>query len=481
MEWWTQVKWDMRLSVKVRIQTLVEELDISTQTIVNWLSRRGYPGARPQDWLTPKLVELAKRELGSRVHQPSSLRSSRTLQHHRTSSNFSRSLNVPSSLLTPTTPHMTTAYPHSRMEDDQLSESGMLEELPDLSMRAGDHDAQGDQGAEGSLLDRERKRADLLLKRLEGQRNHYEHKYAELRQRYEQTVGERTQLRRNIYEMKQNQETLDQTCRELAQELEQTKREVGDLRRNLTAQEKMSSAIDQVTQQKKAWRAKALALEEKVQTNQQITTQLRELGMESFEQQVQLFQTLLMSPESASQLFHAIKMVEYDDVRKMVDRWVVKTCYHPLCQQVNQLRGCLSLRVDRPHHCHVCHGKRELRWFKRMMASCERAHVRRFLLVGGEDLHDEIRKLTEGKSIDFRLISSQDESTDQRIQSRLESCDLLISWARGSLSSPTSLRYLKVADQIKCPSVVLGGDEAKLDQLARNALNWVTRTGGRTQ
>lgn len=472
--------------MKVRIQTLIEELDISSQTLINWLTRRGYPGARPQDWLTPRLVELARLELGSRALQSvgTPLRAEwRGQSRHarfqsgvadqemrgdetRHESRFSSSLMLSADL-----------QPTPESASESASEMGLLPPLNDPSIQSWSEIDQLD-NSERSLTERERARSDLLLKRLEGQRAHYEEREQELRRRYEQTVAERTQLRQTLYATKQNQATLDQTCRELTQELEQTQREVNELRRDLTAQEKMSNAIDQVTQQKKAWRAKALALEERVQTNQQVTNQLRELGMDSLELQVKLFQTLLSTPESASQLFHAIKMVEYDDVKKMVERWVVKTCAHPLCNQVNRLRNCLSLRIDRPQNCQVCQGEQNTRWFQRMMASCERAHVRRFLLVGGEKLYEEIRRLTEGKNIDFRLISAEDQSSDQRIQSRLESCDLLISWSRGSLSSEVSRKYLSIAKEIDRPTIILNGDQARLDQLARYTLNWVTRTGG---
>ena len=193
-----------------------------------------------------------------------------------------------------------------------------------------------------------------------------------------------------------------------------------------------------------------------------------------------LFKTLLASPESASQLFNAIKMVEHEEVRLMVNRWVVKTCTHPLCNQVNILRRKLSLRVDRVHHCEVCGGDAEARWFERMVVACERAHIRRFLLIGGEDLHPRIRELTEGKNVDFRLLSINDQSSSQRIQSRLESCDLLLTWPRGALASEAGMNYRRIAPMVDCPLIDLNGDKADLSVLSRHVLNWVSRTGSRS-
>ena len=452
--------------MKVRIHELADELDISEKTIITWLSRKGYPGARSNDWLTPKLARTARVSL-SRSDRPSGF--------HRGSRQKASSTQGFSQRLDWLDPSSFDALPSQRAAqgDDQMNaEISSVSKLSPM-MAEGAFDDSGD------VLSRERARSELLLKRLEGLREYHERRYQDLRVKYEATIDDRTQLRQRVYSMTQNQETLDLAYQETSQELEQTRQEVNDLKRHLQAQDKMASAIDKVNQQKQAWRARALALEEKVQTNQHLTHQLKELGMDTLEQQVQLFKTLLNSPESAHQLFKAIKMVEHDEVKTMVERWVVKTCTHPLCHQVNTLRRKLSLRVDRAHRCEVCRGDSATRWFQRMLAACERAHVRRFLLVGGEELHEKIREFSEGKQIEFRLIPSSDESSEQRIQSRLGSCDLLITWPRGALSSAAGMRYRSEAPAVDCPLLDLNGDEADLSTLSRHILNWISRTGGR--
>ena len=173
-----------------------------------------------------------------------------------------------------------------------------------------------------------------------------------------------------------------------------------------------------------------------------------------------------------------LRWCEHDEVKHMVERWVVQTCAHPLCQQINQLSRKLSLRVDRPHQCQVCGGHQEVRWFKRMTIACERAHVRRFLLVGAEDIHDRLRELSEGQAVDFRLISSRDESSDQRIYSRLENCDLLLSWPYDPTANHVGERYRAIAPSAGAPSLELPGTRFELVKLTRFILNWVSRTGG---
>ena len=489
--------------MKIKIHTLALELNVSENTLIQWLTRKGYPGARGQDWLTPHLAKLARKELRSRVSSYASLR----LERERTShERFTASLPLPLELKRELEDQAVSREdyltaqpsPYSRQKHARQVDSSHLQaevnrsEMTPVRTPQPDpqsivptyvgrhvHPVDSDSQGDSDLMRRERARAELLLRRLEEQRVYHEERYHELRRRYERTVGERTQLRQTLYSMGQNQETLDLTCRELSQELDQTRREVNDLKRDLKAQEKMSSAIDQVTQQKQAWRAKALALEERVQTNQQLSVQLKELGMESLESQVRLFQTLLATPESAGQLFHSIKMVEHDEVKSMVERWVVPTCAHPQCHQINQLYRKLSLRVDRPSQCQVCGGQNEVRWFKRMTASCERSHIRRFLLVGAEEVHDRIRELSEGQAVDFRLISSRDESSDQRIYSRLENCDLLVSWPHDPLSTKVGDQYRSIAHRAGAPSLEIPGTQIELGKLTRFILNWVNRTGGR--
>lgn len=458
--------------MKIKVKALALELNISDNTLIHWLSRKGYSGARGQDWLTAHLARRARAELQTRSSHPALGEQRQFLSAGLISPELKKSLEA-SIESQSVTQRSTTISESSTQQSHPLTPKS--ERTPQLS----DHSTRGGEAEDASLISRERARADLLLKRLEEQKAYHEERYHELRKRYEHTIGERTQLRQTLYSMGQNQETLDQTCRELSQDLEQTRREVSELKRDLKAQDKMSTAIDQVTQQKQAWRAKALALEERVQTNQQLSAQLKELGMDSLELQIRLFQTLLATPESASQLFHAIKMVEHDEVRQMVSRWVVSTCAHPLCEQVNQLGRKLSLRVDRASQCQVCAGDQERRWFKRMTASCELAHVRRFLLVGAEGIHERLREFTEGKAIDFRLISSRDESSDQRILSRLENCDLLLSWPHESQDEVgAGARYRGLAPTAGAPSLELPGDRADLSQLSRFILNWVNRTGG---
>ena len=78
--------------MKVKINTLALELNISDNTLTHWLARKGYPGARSQDWLTPHLAKIARKELKPRSSSYASL--SLNLEQH-TPERFRSSLPLP--------------------------------------------------------------------------------------------------------------------------------------------------------------------------------------------------------------------------------------------------------------------------------------------------------------------------------------------------------------------------------------------------
>jgi len=110
-----------------------------------------------------------------------------------------------------------------------------------------------------------------------------------------------------------------------------------------------------------------------------------------------------------------------------------------------------------------------------MLASCERAHIKRLLLVGAELIHPRLRALMEGEAISCRFISSQESSALPRIQSRLGSADLLIVWPSASLNSEVPLAYQREAPTVGCPHIELSGESAEVAKLARQVLNLILR------
>ena len=187
--------------IKIRVHELASELDISERTLINWLSRKGYPGARGKDWLTPNLARNARLTLRS------GSKGTRLAQHTEQANQAPRFAQRLNWLNQEQFDHLPSQQDYQSNAVNLASTNlGLDQELPTYSSV--------DQAPQDNeLLQRERDRSTLLLKRLEGLRVFHEQRYQDLQRKYEHTVDERTELRQKMYAQQQNQETLDQTCR----------------------------------------------------------------------------------------------------------------------------------------------------------------------------------------------------------------------------------------------------------------------------
>jgi len=462
--------------MQIKVYRLAAELRVSERGLIKWLQERGYHEARSHDWLSGQLAQAARRAFGARS---SSWMERRERAHsaelrqltavggadHR---GFSAELPLPPEVLEGLKElGEPTAQPTAQPTAHAPSASAPSQAAPQLA--AAPSSQGGRELSPARDLGLELQRAQRAL---DEQRRTYELQLQALRAQHDKALQERSVYRQKSIELEGDQSTITQAYEELSQERDALNAELSGLKQELTR------TLEQGALQKEAWQARAQELEEQVQSGKRLPSQLRELGLEAFEDQVKLFQTLLSTAESATQFFSIIKMVDQSKVERLVEQWVVPTCVHPLCNQTNQLRDRLSLRVDRAKRCKVCTGELDRRWFQRMLASCERAHIKRLLLVGGEQSHPRLRALMEGQSISCRFISSQEASSIPRIQSRLGSADLLIVWPQASLNPEGPQSYLAQAPGVGCPSLELSGESADVAKMARQVLNLIQRGGG---
>ena len=106
-------------------------------------------------------------------------------------------------------------------------------------------------------------------------------------------------------------------------------------------------------------------------------------------------------------------------------------------------RGTVPYRVDDEARCSICAGRAETRWFENLISECSCAGVRRLLVVGGgDDIQAELRTLTEGRSIDLRLVSDNEKPTDAQVQGRVEGCDVVVLWGPDLVDESTNELYL---------------------------------------
>lgn len=463
--------------MQVKVYRLAAELRVSERVLIGWLQERGYPEARSHDWLSGQLAQAARRSFGARqsswVERRERLSSAAEVAERSfamaggPSGEFKTETPLPVSILeglramSNEPPPREATGAHEPREPHDVALQGGLTTPPRGAPSVKERDP---------WVELER-----LQRALEEQRRGSELQLQALRAQHDKALQERSAYRQKVLELEGDQSTIAQAYDELRQERERLNERLDHLQRELTR------TLEQGAQgalQKEAWQARAQELEEQVQSGKRLPSQLRELGLEAFEDQVKLFQTLLSTTESATQFFSVIKMVDQSKIQQLVDQWVISTCAHPLCNQTNKLRNRLSLRVDRAKRCEVCCGELDRRWFQRMLASCERAHIKRLLLVGAESIHPRLRVLMEGEAISCRFISSQESSALPRIQSRLGSADLLITWPGASLSSEVAYAYQREAPMVGCPNIELSGETAEVAKFARQVLNLILRGTG---
>lgn len=459
--------------MQVKVYRLAAELRVSERILIRWLQERGYSEARSHDWLSGQLAQAARRSFGMHTklwverrdrsglaqatYQGSSYRMSDVAERE-----FRSETPVPEGVLEGLRALNETSHSTRYVAQEPLNVANV-----EGTQRTRQQDTEQDKSSPKNRdpwLELER-----LQQAMEEQRRGSELQLQALRAQHDKVLQERSAYRQKVLELEGDQSTIAQAYEELRLEHEGLHERVELMQRELTR------TLEQGALQKEAWQARAQELEEQVQSGKRLPLQLRELGLEAFEDQVKLFQTLLSTTESATQFFSVIKMVDQSKIQQLVDQWVVPTCAHPLCNQTNKLRNYLSLRVDRAKRCEVCQGELDRRWFQRMLASCERAHIKRLLLVGAETMHARLRTLMEGEAISCRFISSQESSALPRIQSRLGSADLLIIWPDASANPEVAKAYQKEAPIVGCSYIELSGENADVGKMARQILNLILR------
>ena len=465
--------------MQIKAYRLAAELRVSEGTLLKWLHERGYPEARSHDWLSGQLAQAARRALGAQVRTPALSSALVSAQGNAPSTSSTRRVSAellsglqalstqPASAasLHPASSVSPPEHPLSRPYDAASAHAHSPSQAHSVSQES----LKGEGSERSESLNRELVR---LQQALTEQCASFELQLQSLRASHERASHERSLYRKQVLELEGQQATISQAYEELSLERDALREDQEALKEELTR------TLEQSSLQKEAWQARAQELEEQVHSGKRLPHQLKELGLEGFEDQVKLFQTLLSTPESATRFFRVIKMVDREGVKRLVDERVVPTCAQPMCNQTNTLRHKLSLRVDRSKRCGVCAGELDRRWFQRMLATCERAHVKRLLMVGGEEVHPRVRALMEGEAVSCRFISSQEVSALPRVQSRLGSADLLITWPEASLNPEMVEVYRAEAHTLGTLTVELSSECAEVSRLARAVLNLVQRSAG---
>ena len=204
---------------------------------------------------------------------------------------------------------------------------------------------------------------------------------------------------------------------------------------------------------------------------------LKKRGISSLNDRMSVLKAMLDSEETAEELFKSIRQVDAGLIERLLEDKMRKTCSHPVCRRVTLEVGKSIQRVDDDTQCHFCNGDPEQRWFNQLVFEGERAGVRRLLVVGGRpEVQSRLRALSQGRSIDLRLIPSDEEVSQVRVDSRVEGCDLVICWSEGVVSPELTNAYVTAADKHGRPLVSVIGHEDNVTRLARAAIYRIART-----
>lgn len=499
--------------MKTKAYKLAAELGLQEQSVLEWLRRNGYPNARRADTIRSDVAQAARRELsrddrGLRAASGAANRTTlRTTGSHRQTERHRQ-------------PDRGRAHPGGgarstgelKVSFAELLESHLANEASDVGVGIPDTSATSpgmpalrptptssaprpvDDDVELRVARAERARDEAraaldamqrsyesLSRRNEALRDEAEAARASddqteaLKRQIERLQLERTTQRQRLEAVTDERATLEHTCTELQAELTETRGELARFEHEGSEHESMAGDLDAAVQREMAWRARALELERAAQVGGNLSALLQEAGAADMRAQSLVLRALLASRDSAVALIRAVRQVDAHVIAKLVARNVQRTCTHPVCKQVTAFDERVALPVDHDADCEVCKGDPQERWFARMVRECARGGVRRLLVVGGDDTHEVLRGLSQGKPVDLRLVNDDDAVHTARVQGRVEGCDLLVLWSERVVAAGISEPYASAARDEGRAIVTVLGQRSGVVPLARAVCNRLAR------
>lgn len=484
--------------MKTKAYKLAAELGLHEQSVLDWLRTNGYPNVRRADTIRAEVVQAARKALarggsvamtGLRAVKPAPRGPEQmarpTPEDLRVS--FAELLEA----------HLTAAVaaPVRENREPEARMSGPMAPLAPVLPRATGSVAPlqelGDVRVARAEEAREaaRREADewrVRFNRVRSERDEFAGQVKvwgpemevlpALKAERERLFQEVTLLRHRLKAVDDERATLESTCADLQDEL-------GEARTSLTALEAMDDDRRQVqdelqsaVQREMAWRARALELERAALLGGSLQSAMSRAGIADTGDQAATLQAILGHREGATILLRMLRPSDADALGRLITERLRGVCVDPICNQVAAAQDGFALRVDSERDCSVCGGSDERRWFLRMALECDRAGVRRLLVIGGTDsVHEHLRMLSQGQRVDFRLVTTADELFPARVQGRVEGCDLLILWSSAVVSPAVSEPYGEAARREGRSVAHVVGARCGVVPLARAVCNRLTR------
>ena len=500
--------------MKTKAYKLAAELGLHEQSVLEWLRSNGYPNVRRADMIRADVAQAARKALrserpaggartrpprqpqarsgrmdsGHRAPEPAesgadslSVSLAELLDEHLPASEHAGTDSIPKvSGGSPYTDRNATVVSMPRMTvEDNLAETiesdgatAIRTELARIEAERAD-EALRIERAQVEALERELKHAQQTASEADVLRR----RYAEQKQQTDALLLERTQLKHQIDGLQSERQTLEATCPELQNELT-------DLRSLLDENESLIADHDSVLddlqtarEREVAWRTRALKLERAAHAADDISSVLKQHGLDSLRAQRKGLMAILNEDSLTESFLRVVKRIDAAGLRTILGEQLKRVCSHPVCNKVAMTLGRFPLVIDDDTECTVCAGRDDQRWFSHLAAEGERAGVRRFLVIGGKpDTQLRLRQLAEGQPIDLRLISTEEEANPGRISSRVEGADCLILWNSAVSNEEMNQQYEAAAlEQLRLVVRVLG-ETADVKSLCRAASYRIART-----
>ncbi len=489
--------------MKTKAYKLAAELGLHEQSVLDWLKSNGYPNVRRADTIRAEVVQAARKALARGAPGPSpspgGLRPSKPPARGPTGAPAApappaEELRVSFAELLEA--HLSTGTSSPREAEPGARTTGPLSPMParntvplpaaaplptDAEIRAlraeEARDAARREADEWRVrFNRVRSERDELAGQvkvwapqmetrpvLEAERARLAQEAALLRQRLKAVDDERA--------------TLESTCAELQDELTEARgsltafEAIEDDRRQV--QEELQAAV----QREMAWRARALELERAALLGGSLQAALSRAGVSDVADQAAVLQAVLGHREGALALLRMLRPTDADGLARLIAERVRRVCVDAVCNQVAAALDTFVLRVDAERECTICAGSDERRWFARMALECDRAGVRRLLVIGGsETVHEQLRVLSQGHRVDFRLVASTDDLFPARVQGRVEGADLVVLWSPSVVDPAVSEPYAQAAAGEGRPVAHVVGGRCGVLPMARAVCNRLTRS-----
>lgn len=462
---------------KTKAYKLAADLGLQEQSVMEWLRANGYPNIRRADTIRSEVVSAALKALGrGRALRASQAPVSQPPVSHPPAARGEGGANMKMSFAELIDEHFAETGPQA---SGGRGTTGPALETPEqriaaaLEQREAARRESDEWRVRYSRVRSERDDAVALNRTLEPLAAQSQKLTAEVERLWPE-IHQKSQLLREIHD---ERATLEHTCAELQASLSEARDALRSSETREVEHRDLREELGSTVQREMAWRTRALELERAAQAGSSLVLVLQRIGLIDPADQASLLCGVLSTRDGAVALIRALRPIDAEGLLRLFTERVTRVCVDPICNQVAVGKDCIVLRVDSERDCDVCLGSPDRRWFHRMVQECDRAGVRRLLIVGGtEACHEVLRVLGHNSRLDLRLVMTNEECVPARVQGRVESCDVVVLFGPTLAPAEMTEMYAAAAQKERRVTASVPGGRSTVATLARSVCSRLTRS-----